>query len=63
MGRQAVGFCKRCGEKTRHTVLECHDNMATRVFETMITLGFATLDKRKYECECQKCGRIHTLKV
>lgn len=63
MKRQTVGYCSKCGEKTKHTVLECHDNMATRVFETMITLGFAALDKRDYECECQKCGKIHTLKV
>lgn len=63
MKKQTVAFCHRCNEKTKHNVLECKDNTATRIFETVFTLGFAALDKREYECECQKCGKIRTVNL
>ena len=63
MKKQVVAKCSRCGEKTKHTVLVCNDSMATRIFETVITMGFAALEKREYECECQKCGKIRTVEL
>ena len=61
MQKYMVGYCSRCGEKTKHKVIECTDSVGYRIFETLVTVGFALLTSHKYHCECVKCGKINTL--
>lgn len=61
MKKLTTGYCDECGKYTKQIVIECNDNLPTRIFETVITLGLAATTERRYECECTKCGEINTL--
>lgn len=41
MAKEIVGYCQTCGRKTRHRVVECHDSVPERIFETIITMGWS----------------------
>ena len=61
MTRYMVGYCDRCGEATKHRMIECKDSVGWRVFETIVTVGFALVLPREYYCECERCGQINTI--
>lgn len=61
MAKKMVGYCWNCGCETKHEVLEAEDSVPWRVFETVVTMGFALLTPHDYKCECTRCGKINTL--
>ena len=61
MNKYMVGYCCKCREKTKHKVIECEESIRFRVFETIITMGWAIAMPHDYHCECTKCGKINTL--
>jgi hypothetical protein len=61
MAKIMVGYCPKCGKRTKHRKIECTESLAWRTFETVVTLGWGLLFDRDYECECSECGSINTL--
>ena len=61
MKQTKVGYCYNCGERTVHRVIECEDSTIWRTFETVVTMGLGALFEHNYQCQCTKCGKIHTL--
>lgn len=61
MKKYMIGYCYRCRRDTRHEVIECKDSVGWRVFETVVTAGFALAMPHDYQCECTRCGTISTL--
>ena len=59
--KNLVAYCSKCGRETRHVVIEAEDSLAWRVFETVVTAGWALLTDHDYKCECTRCGEIRTI--
>lgn len=62
MQKYIVGYCYRCKEDTKHRVIDCKDSVGWKIFETMVTMGFAFAMPHEYQCECVRCGKISTLR-
>ena len=62
MKKNKVDYCSKCKRLTEHHVVECEDSAFFRAFETIITIGFATLFERNYYCRCTKCNEIKKIK-
>lgn len=62
MSRYLVGYCSNCTKTTKQEVVQCHDSVPYRIFETIFTLGFGLMFWHDYECECTKCGHINTIR-
>ena len=61
MTKYLIGYCTRCHKQTKQLKIECEDNLATRIFETVFTFGLLAMEERKYKCECTRCGEINTI--
>lgn len=61
MAKYIVGYCSKCGKKTKHRKIACTESLAWRAFEVITTAGFGLLFDRNYECECTICGEINTI--
>ena len=62
MAKIIVGYCDKCGCKTKHTVIHCHESLGWRIFENLCTFGtIGAAFGYDYECECLKCGEINTI--
>ena len=62
MKKYMVGYCPECGKKTKHEILESKDSIPWRIFEIVMTAGWALAFDHEYYCECSKCGQINTLR-
>lgn len=58
--RKRVGFCKNCRKKTVQTFIEKETTGAFRLFEAILTLGWAEADNGD-KCQCTNCGEINTI--
>lgn len=59
MAKYIETYCPKCGKVTTHRI-HTEDDLgssgASRIFSTIITLGFALLDCRTFSV-CLSCGR------
>lgn len=62
MTKYLTGYCSNCHKQTKQIKIACEDNLATRIFETVFTLGLLAMEEREYKCECTKCGEINTIR-
>ena len=57
MIKYLTGYCKNCHKQTKQIKIECEDNLATRIFETVFTLGLLAMEEREEQVrqEIEEC--------
>lgn len=62
MSKEIVAYCRCCHKVTKHKVINCEETFRWRLFEAIISAGISTAFGYEYNCECQECGNINTVR-